>query len=103
MDQLIAGRGPGLAGRSVADMMAHARRPRREYRKVSAALALHPQLTIGDGLTDFIVGHTGPRRRRFLVRIRLELPLAPLLVLRGGGRIVTVTVDDHFNSPKGPV
>src|SRR5260370_25574920 len=102
MDQLVAGGGPCFAGRGVAEMMAHASRARREYREIGAALALDPQLTARNRLADFVVAHAGPWRRRLLVRVRLDLLLAPLLVLRGRRRIMTVTVDDHFHSPKGP-
>src|SRR6516225_10308747 len=95
VDQLIAGAGPGLAGRCVAEVVAHAGGARREDRQVGAALALHLELAIGDRRTDLVVGDARARRRRLARLVRLDLLTAPALVLTGGGRVVAVTIDDH--------
>jgi hypothetical protein len=70
-------------------MMAHAGGPRRKYRQIGAALALHLELAIGDRLTDFIVGYCRAGRRRLAGLVRFDLLAAPCLVLARGGGVVT--------------
>src|ERR1700744_6081773 len=95
VDQLIAGQGPGFAGRRVAQMMAHSRCARREDGKIGAALALHLELSVDDGLPDFVVRHRWPRRRNLVRGMRLNLLLAPFFVLRRRRGVVTMTIDNH--------
>src|SRR6516162_6400861 len=95
MDQLVAGTGPGFAGRRVAQMVPHAGGARRKDRQIGAALALHLELAIGDRLADFVVGNSRTRWRRFAGLVCLDLLAAPPLVLAGRGGVMAVAIDDH--------
>src|SRR5205823_167504 len=99
IDQLVAGGRPRLAGRRVAEVVAHAGGARREDRQVGAALALHLELAALDRLADLVVGHRRARRRRLAGRVRLDLLLAPALVRTRRGGVVAVAVDDHGPAP----
>src|SRR5690242_18731548 len=56
---------------------------------------LHLELAIGDRFTDLVVGDTRARRRRLAGLVRLDLLVAPPLMLAGGGGVVPVAIDDH--------
>ena len=99
VDQLVAGARPGFAGRRIAEMVAHPGGARGEDRQVGAALTLHLELAALDRLADLVVGHRRARRRRLAGRVRLDLLLAPALVLTGRGGVVAVAVDNHGNQP----
>src|SRR6516165_4277227 len=95
VDQLVAGAGPGFAGRRITKVVAHAGGARREDRHVSAALALYLELATHDRLADLVIRDSRAPRRRLAGLVRLDLLTAPALVLTGGGGVVAVTIDDH--------
>lgn len=99
INQIVAGDGPGLACRGVAQMMSHAGGTRRKNREIGAALALHPELSIADGITNLIICDQGTLRWLCALRMGLDLRLPPLLVLLRSRRVVTVAVDDHCAAP----
>src|SRR6516164_2245664 len=97
VDQLVAGAGPGFAGRRIAQVVAHAGGARRKDRQIGAALALHFELTTLDRLADLVVGDARARRRRLADLVRLDLLAPPALMLAGGSGVVAVAIDDHWN------
>src|ERR1700719_773885 len=97
VDELVAGAGPSFAGPRIAKVVAHAGGARREDRQIGAALALHLELAARNCLADLVVGHSRARRRWLAGLVRLDLLVAPSLVLTRGGRVVAVAFPDHGN------
>src|SRR5476651_2501120 len=99
MNQVIALLRPVRVGVGAGQVMTHARSPWRKDGEISAALPLNAQLTCFDAVANLLVRNDGTRRRGGTVFERRYLGGAPGFMLARGGRVVTVTVDDHCGFP----
>ena len=79
--------------RSVAEVVPHPARGRREERHVRSALALQPELAVLDGLAYLVVADR--QRLGEGASGALDLAGAPLPELARRRRVVAVHVDDH--------
>src|SRR5580698_309679 len=78
-------------------MVRHARRTRREYRHIGAALALNAQLRALDAAADRIITDAGQGQRGGARRVaqRRHLLRAELVQRFWCGGVVAVAIDDH--------
>src|SRR5262249_18574760 len=101
VDQVVAVLGPVQARRRVADVVRHGRRARREDRDVASPLALQLQLRALEARADLVVRDAhrplgaGSRRILQLGKLRVANRLQALR----RGRVMPVTINDHFAVP----